>query len=185
MKRRFFWVWLLIILFSGCTSVVEKCFSEVDAQSPHALVQHLFVDRVSNSDFFYDKRGAWDLQQLLPVMNFPLREAAKAYLKDYDRFVSNYGKWQNSIPPFHSFLIMSNFDPLTLCDSAPTKVDVSPLTLTSGAARFRVAYRLFGSLHSYSRSIEVVLSRNQGKWNLDEVFYDSNAMPTLGNMQTL
>ncbi len=165
--------------------MVAKDFSDAGTQSPRALVQYLFINRVVSDSFLYDKRGEWDLNQLLPVMSSPLRKAAGVYIKDYSRFVRKYGEWQNSIPSFHSFLLMSNFDPLTLCDRAPKKVDVSPIALMSGTARFRVTYRLFGSRHLYSRSIEVILSRNQAKWSLDEVIYDSNAIPSLGNMQSL
>jgi hypothetical protein len=185
MKLHFFCVRLLIILCGGSASVVAKGFSDADAQTPQTLVKYLFVDRVSSDAFLYDKRGAWDLYQLLPVMSLPLRKTAETYIKDYGRFVLKYGEWQNSIPPFHSFLIMSNFDPLTLCDVAPKKVSFSPVALTSGAARFRVSYRLFGSRRLYSRGIDVVLSRNQAKWSVDEVFYDANAMPALEKMQSL
>jgi len=172
-------------LLSGWASFEHLSAHPAESGVPDALVRTVFIERVKNTRLLYEKRGIWDLQDLLPSFSSRLDEIVNTYVNDYTLFKSRYGKFEGSIQGIHTYLVLANFDPLTLCDRPPLKASLRKLEETNNRARFEVTYKLFGNRHPYLRSVEVLLVNYKGSWKIDEVHYRPNAIPALGEDQTL
>lgn len=151
--------------------------------SADAIVSRYFISRTKDQTLFQQAGILWEIDKIQQDLSAETSNAAGRYVSVATNFKKDYAGLWGSITRASDPLLLLKSDPLTSCGNSPLEASQKVVQETADKIDYDVTYKFQRDDSRFSRTIRVILLRQQGKWVIDNVVFPPNTFPMLGSKQ--